>query len=103
LRTSGSQQVAEQRARAQLHHRLDALYPQQHPDPEVRYAMRWYTRMGRRVWPSEILGFFTGKRLRKGPPLAEFWGPSLAEHENALAKPARRTTKRPAIELVTVG
>jgi len=66
-----------------------------HPDPEVRYAMRWYTRMGRRVWPSEIFGFLTGRRLRQGPALADFWGPSLAEHENALAKPARRAASRP--------
>jgi anaerobic magnesium-protoporphyrin IX monomethyl ester cyclase len=74
-----------------------------HPDPEVRYAMRWYTRMGRRVWPTEILGFLTGRRLRQGPALADFWGPSLAEHENALAKPAKRAARGPAIELVTVG
>lgn len=74
-----------------------------HPDAEVRYAMRWYTRMGRRVWPREILGFLFGRRLRRGPRLDQFWGPSLSEHENALTKPAGRVPKRPPIPLVTVG
>ena len=26
-----------------------------HPDRGLRHAMRWYTQMGRRVWPHEIL------------------------------------------------
>ena len=76
-----------------------------HPDPEVRYAMRWYTRMGRRVWPHELWDFLVGRRLRKGPRLDAFWGPSLAEHEYALAKPARRPRSgiaRPAIPLATL-
>lgn len=76
-----------------------------HPDPEVRYAMRWYTRMGRRVWPHELWDFITGRRLRKGPRVDVFWGPSLAEHEYALAKPARRSgtqASRAPIPLATV-
>ena len=76
-----------------------------HPDPEVRYAMRWYTRMGRRVWPHELWDFLTGRRLRRGPRLDAFWGPSLAEHEYALAKPARRShakANRPVIPIATV-
>ncbi len=28
-----------------------------HRDAGLRQAMRWYTQMGRRVWPHEILGF----------------------------------------------
>lgn len=87
--------------------RLRALFRNLlHPDPEVRYAMRWYTRMGRRVWPRELLGFLTGRRLRNGPRLGEFWGPSLAEHENALAappRPARKEAPRRPIPLVTMG
>ncbi|WP_223807158.1 radical SAM protein [Montanilutibacter psychrotolerans] len=74
-----------------------------HPDPEVRYAMRWYTRMGRRVWPREILGFLFGRRLRRGPRLDQFWGASLSEHEDALTRPARGSSKRSPIPLVTVG
>ena len=76
-----------------------------HPDPEVRHAMRWYTWVGRRVWPHEIWDFITGRRLRKGPRLDAFWGPSLAEHEYALAKPVRArraAAARPAIPLATV-
>ncbi len=46
-----------------------------HPDPEVRYAMRWYTKMGRRVWPHEIFNFlFQDKKLKNGPTVAEFFG-----------------------------
>jgi anaerobic magnesium-protoporphyrin IX monomethyl ester cyclase len=29
-----------------------------HPDPKIRHAIRWYYRMGRRVWFHEILSFF---------------------------------------------
>jgi anaerobic magnesium-protoporphyrin IX monomethyl ester cyclase len=46
-----------------------------HPDPEFRYAMRWYSNIGRRVWPYEIWNFFFRDRYRKdGPTLEEFWG-----------------------------
>jgi anaerobic magnesium-protoporphyrin IX monomethyl ester cyclase len=44
-----------------------------HPDHSLRAAMAWYYRIGRRVWPFEILQFmFRDKRTRKGPSLAEF-------------------------------
>jgi anaerobic magnesium-protoporphyrin IX monomethyl ester cyclase len=54
-----------------------------YPDRRIRHAMRWYTRMGRRVWPHEIGNFlFRDRRLRHGPSLAEFWGaPQDAEEE----------------------
>jgi anaerobic magnesium-protoporphyrin IX monomethyl ester cyclase len=43
------------------------------PDRSMRAAMAWYYRIGRRVWPFEILQFiFRDKRTRKGPSLAEF-------------------------------
>lgn len=46
-----------------------------HPDPEFRHAMRWYTRIGRRVWPYEIWNFFLRDQHEKhGPTLEEFWG-----------------------------
>ncbi|RDZ29509.1 magnesium-protoporphyrin IX monomethyl ester anaerobic oxidative cyclase [Lysobacter silvisoli] len=62
-----------------------------HPDREVLKGMRWYVRMGRRVWLREVLEFcFRGGRTRQGPTVAEFWGESLAQEEYALAKPARR-------------
>jgi anaerobic magnesium-protoporphyrin IX monomethyl ester cyclase len=44
-----------------------------HPDPEIRHAMRWYTRMGRRVVLHEVLEFLTTRR-RPGPTVAEFRG-----------------------------
>ncbi|MEI2456382.1 magnesium-protoporphyrin IX monomethyl ester anaerobic oxidative cyclase [Lysobacter firmicutimachus] len=62
-----------------------------HPDRDVLRGMRWYVRMGRRVWLRELFEFFfAGGRTRRGPSVEEFWGASLAEHENALAKPQRR-------------
>jgi anaerobic magnesium-protoporphyrin IX monomethyl ester cyclase len=46
-----------------------------HPDPEFRHAMRWYTRIGRSVWPYEIWNFFLRDHHEKqGPTLEEFWG-----------------------------
>ena len=47
-----------------------------HPDRGLRHAMRWYTQMGRRVWPHEIIGFFRKRRIADGPTVAEFWGPA---------------------------
>jgi radical SAM superfamily enzyme YgiQ (UPF0313 family) len=37
-----------------------------HRDAGLRHAMRWYTQMGRRVWPHEILGFLRDPLLRDG-------------------------------------
>lgn len=65
-----------------------------HPDRRVLHGMRWYTRMGRRVWLHEVWEFVCGKgRTRSGPTAGEFWGPSLAEHEEALAKPRKKPRK----------
>lgn len=44
------------------------------PDRASRHGMRWFTRMGRRVWIHEWIGFFTGRRIRNGPTVQEFWG-----------------------------
>lgn len=35
-----------------------------HPDPKIRHAIRWYYRMGRRVWIHEILEFVLRNRAR---------------------------------------
>jgi len=63
-----------------------------HPDRGLRHAMRWYTAMGRRVWPHEIWTFlFRDRRLSEGPTVAEFWGaPQDGEEEAMSAHPARR-------------
>lgn len=56
-----------------------------HRDAEVRHAMRWYTRIGRRVWFHEVVEFLLGPRLlRRGPTLKAFLGASLAEREYVL-------------------
>jgi anaerobic magnesium-protoporphyrin IX monomethyl ester cyclase len=67
-----------------------------HPDPGLRHAMRWYSRMGRRVWPSEIAGFLWEARLRNGPSLVAFWGaPQDAEEEAMATRGVPRARKKP--------
>jgi anaerobic magnesium-protoporphyrin IX monomethyl ester cyclase len=64
-----------------------------HRDAGLRQAMRWYTQMGRRVWPHEILGFlFRDRRLKHGPTLAAFWGAPQEAEEEAMSSawPERR-------------
>jgi len=59
-------------------------------DRHVRRGMRWYTRMGRRVWLREIAEFLL--RPRHGndrPTLRSFWGASLAAHEESMVKRRR--------------
>ncbi len=61
--------------------------------PGLRHAMAWYTQMGRRVWPYEIIRFFIERRVKDGPTVAAFWGaPQDAEEESmtVAAKPARK-------------
>ena len=61
-------------------------------DRHVRHAMRWYTRMGRRVWFHEVFEFLFKTQMHSdGPTLREFWGESLHERENALDKKRRQT------------
>ena len=66
-----------------------------HRDAGLRQAMRWYTQMGRRVWPHEIRGFlFRDRRLKRGPTLAEFWGAPQEAEEEAMSsvRPERRVS-----------
>jgi anaerobic magnesium-protoporphyrin IX monomethyl ester cyclase len=67
-------------------------------DAGLRHAMRWYTEMGRRVWPHEILEFLRDRRLRWGPTVREFWGAPQDEEEQSMsaAKPERRVGVREA-------
>jgi anaerobic magnesium-protoporphyrin IX monomethyl ester cyclase len=53
------------------------------PDPKIRHAIRWYYRMGRRVWIHEIIGFLFRDTYRdEGRTLAAFLGaPQDAEEE----------------------
>lgn len=54
-----------------------------HPDRSFRDAMRWYYRIGRRVWFYEIWHFlFREKRQKYGLTLKEFWDtPQINEAE----------------------
>ena len=54
-----------------------------HRDRKLRHGIRWYYRMGRRVWFHEIWNFLLrDRRLSDGPTLAAFWGaPQDAEQE----------------------
>lgn len=46
-----------------------------HPDKKLRHGMRWYARMGRRVWFHEWWVFlFRDRRVKNGPTLQAFWG-----------------------------
>jgi anaerobic magnesium-protoporphyrin IX monomethyl ester cyclase len=56
-----------------------------HPDRGLRQAMRWYTKMGRRVWPHEIRGFLRDRRLGNGPTVAQFWGASQEAEEESMS------------------
>jgi anaerobic magnesium-protoporphyrin IX monomethyl ester cyclase len=59
-----------------------------HPDRGLRHAMRWYTQMGRRVWPYEIRNFLRDPLRRHGPSVAAFWGEAQdAEEESMLSQP----------------
>jgi len=46
-----------------------------HPERRFREGMRWYSNIGRRVWPYEIWHWlFRDRRTRFGPALGEFLG-----------------------------
>jgi anaerobic magnesium-protoporphyrin IX monomethyl ester cyclase len=67
-------------------------------DRGLRHAMRWYTRMGRRVWPYEIRNFLLDRRNKDGPTVAQFWGASQAHEEQAMtaSRPERVVGMREA-------
>ncbi len=64
-----------------------------HRDAGLRQAMRWYTKMGRRVWPYEIFHFLRDIRVKDGPTVESFWGASQEPEEESMsaARPERRT------------
>jgi anaerobic magnesium-protoporphyrin IX monomethyl ester cyclase len=68
-----------------------------HPERRFREGMRWYSNIGRRVWPHEIWQWLTrDKRTRFGPTLSEFLAGGWAEplkRELALGE-ARRFGRR---------
>ena len=55
-------------------------------DPVARHGMRWYSRIGKRVWLHEIWCFlFRDSRGAVGPALSQFWGAPQDALEEALA------------------
>jgi anaerobic magnesium-protoporphyrin IX monomethyl ester cyclase len=64
------------------------------PDPKIRHAIRWYYRMGRRVWFHEILGFlFRDRARRHGFSVADFLGEVQDAEEESMAVRARETQR----------
>jgi anaerobic magnesium-protoporphyrin IX monomethyl ester cyclase len=70
-----------------------------HPDAELRDAMQWYTRMGRRVWPFELWNFFfRDRRTTTGPTLEAMWGAPQSKEEQSmvvLRRPKRARERAP--------
>jgi anaerobic magnesium-protoporphyrin IX monomethyl ester cyclase len=70
-----------------------------HRDAEQRHSMRWYTRMGRRVWFHEIFEFvFHRRHLKDGPLLESFWGAPQDAEEESMLRPKRATKSLDATE-----
>ncbi|KPH78979.1 magnesium-protoporphyrin IX monomethyl ester anaerobic oxidative cyclase [Bosea vaviloviae] len=61
-----------------------------HPDPKIRHAIRWYYRMGRRVWLHEIAGFLFRDRVGgDGRSVADHLG-AAQDHEEEASLVVRR-------------
>lgn len=70
------------------------------PDRELRDAMQWYTRMGRRVWPFEVYNFFFRDRhAEAGPTVEGMWGAPQASEEKSMV--VLRTRKRSLAAVTT--
>ena len=62
-----------------------------HRDPAQRHSMRWYTKMGRRVWFRELFeALFRRRLLADGPTLQSFWGAAQDAEEESMRPPLRR-------------
>jgi len=63
-----------------------------HRDRSIRRAIRWYYRMGRRVWFHEVAGWlFRDRRRKDGPTLRMFWGDDQVADEEPLRIERRAT------------
>lgn len=68
-----------------------------HRDPVIRHAMRWYTRMGRRVFFHEVMGFFwRERRMKRGPVLSDYWGGNTMLDEQPLSIITARNSSQPS-------
>ncbi len=68
-----------------------------HPDADIRLAMRWYTKMRRRVWISEFRDALHFP-ARPGKTVAAFWGTEQLP-EAALARPRRAFSPQDAADI----
>lgn len=65
------------------------------PDRKLRHAMRWYSQMGRRVWPYEIINFLRDPLASNGPTVSAFWGASQDGEERSMSSaPLAGTARR---------
>jgi anaerobic magnesium-protoporphyrin IX monomethyl ester cyclase len=70
------------------------------PDPKIRHAIRWYYRMGRRVWFHEVFGFFFRDRTRgAGMTVKQFLGAVQVHEEEAMMVPRPSARTRPAMQV----
>jgi anaerobic magnesium-protoporphyrin IX monomethyl ester cyclase len=75
-----------------------------HPDWPFREAMKWYSRIGRRVWSHEIRNFLFRDRCRRdGPTLAEFWGRPQVEQTAERRDVRDRQQVAESVQQVTEG
>jgi anaerobic magnesium-protoporphyrin IX monomethyl ester cyclase len=78
-----------------------------HQDSRLRAAMRWYTGLGRQVWPREIGNFlFRERRTNHGPTVRELWGEPQEHAGFAMAVPSnkkRGSTDEPVTSESTEG
>jgi len=62
-----------------------------HHDLSLRAAMKWYYRIGRKVWPYEIWNFFLRDRPRQsGITLSRFWGAPQDNDERNTEEPKNK-------------
>ena len=62
-----------------------------HSDPKIRHAIRWYYRMGRRVWLHEVASFlFRDRWSSDGRTVADHLGAAQDHEEEASRVAARR-------------
>lgn len=61
-----------------------------HADPKIRHAIRWYYRMGRRVWIHEIIGFFFRDQYEEdGRTVGDHLGSAQDGEEESMKPPLR--------------
>jgi anaerobic magnesium-protoporphyrin IX monomethyl ester cyclase len=77
------------------------------PEPKIRHAIRWYYRMGRRVWFHEMREFFFRDRTRPtGISVANFIGLAQDHEEEAMsvgARASRAGSREDVVEPLAIG